>query len=260
MTISNNIEAGDTAELERRIGYHFQDGGLLRTALTHSSFHAAARGKHGASGEESERFADNERLEFLGDAILDWLVSESLYELFPEAQEGSLSRARSNLVCAENFFAVGDRLDLGRYLLLGPGEEKTGGRGKQTLLGNALEALVAAIYLDGGVGAARGFVDAHILNGVEDRGLELSAAADSKTRLQEMLRVRHLSNPRYALASSTGPGHRKIFLVELWLDDRMLAEGRGSSKKAAEQEAAAAAIENFSELAEFARDDGSSTA
>lgn len=240
MTNPSKIEAGDTAELERRIGYHFQDGALLRTALTHSSFRGA---------ESDEAVADNERLEFLGDAILDWLVSESLYKLFPEAKEGALSRARSSLVRAENFFAVGSHLDLGRYLLLGPGEEKTGGRGKLALLGNALEALVAAIYLDGGVGAARRFVDEHILDGVEARGLEAFALPDSKTRLQEMLQARRLSNPRYTLASSSGPAHEKIFLVELWLDGRMLAKGRGSSKKAAEQEAAAAAIEEFTEFA-----------
>ncbi len=234
MATPDSIEPADARELERRIGYQFQDPALLATALTHSSF----RGDPGHQDAE-----DNERLEFLGDAILDWLVSESLYRLFPDAQEGALSRARSNLVCAEGFHGVAERLDLGRYLRIGPGEEKTGGRAKPALLANAVEALAAAIYLDGGAEAARKFVGEFVLAEIEEQGLESFAAADSKTQLQEMLQARRQSPPRYQLAASTGPDHEKTFLVELWLGDRVIAQGSGPTKKAAEQQAAATAMD-----------------
>lgn len=216
-------------ELENRIGYRFRDQELLLCALTHSSF-------RGGEGNQDAEY--NERLEFLGDAVIGFLVSESLYRLFPALPEGKLSRVRSNLVRAENFSSVAEGLDLGRYLRLGPGEEKTGGRSKQTLLANALEALVAALYLDGGTDAAARFVREHLLREVEEQGPDSFAAADCKTALQEFLQARRLPAPRYQLVRTRGPDHSKTFLVELWVGERMLADGRGASKKAAEQEAA----------------------
>lgn len=224
---------GDAAELEKRLGYRFRDPALLQQALTHSS----CRGFEG--GRNS---SDNERLEFLGDSIVGFIVSEALYRFSPEMSEGKLSRIKSNLVNAVSFRQVAEQLELGRFLLLGPGEEKTGGRQKQALLSDAVEALVAALYLDGGLEAARHFVQENLLQAVEQQGPESFAAADYKTTLQEYLQARRLPGARYDLAGAAGPDHSKTFLVKLWLGDRRVSQGKGASKKAAEQQAAEQAL------------------
>ena len=226
---SGETQEHPTAELEQLLGYRFRRPELLLQALTHSSY-------RGEDGHQSA--TDNERLEFFGDAILGFLVSEALYRLSPSMQEGELSRARSNLVRAESFHRVAERLQLGRFLRLGAGEEKTGGRTKMTVLADAVEAVVAAIYLDGGLDVAEKFVREHLLRDVEEQGPESFAAADSKTRLQEVLQARGQSAPRYVLAETTGPGHNRTFLIELRIGEKLFATGRGRSKKAAEQEAA----------------------
>ena len=234
-------------ELEQRLGYQFRHPALLQQALTHSS----CRGLEG--GRNS---SDNERLEFLGDSIVGFIVSEALYQLSPEMSEGKLSRIKSNLVNAASFREVAEQLELGRFLRLGPGEEKTGGRQKPTLLSDAVEALVAALYLDGGLEAARHFVQQNLLQAVEQQGPESFAGADYKTSLQEYLQARRLPVARYDLAGETGPDHSKTFLVELWLGDRCLSQGRGASKKSAEQQAAEQALEILANEANAAREKG----
>lgn len=220
--------------LEEHLGYQFRNRALLVQALTHGSCRGASAA--GAS-------PDNERLEFLGDSIIGFFVSEALYRSSPALDEGKLSRIKSNLVNAASLRRVAEKLDLGRYLLLGPGEEKSGGRKKPAILSDALEALVAALYLDGGLEPALLFVREHLLEEVERLGPESFAAADFKTVLQEFLQARRMPAARYDLARTFGPDHRKTFLVELWLGDKCLSQGEGATKKAAEQVAARQALD-----------------
>lgn len=233
--MDRTADAPDPLEtLEAQLGYTFRDRKLAVQALTHRSHRGA---------EDEKQALHNERLEFLGDSIVGFLVSESLFRLLPTFSEGKLSRIKSNLVNASNLRRVAERLNLGRYLRLGPGEEKTGGREKQALLANAVEALVAALYLDGGLVVARGFVEQYLLLEMDRRGVEPLARADIKSSLQEFLQARRMPAARYELAKSYGPDHSKTFLIELWLDDRRLAQGKGASKKTAEQKAARQALE-----------------
>ncbi|MFQ5817385.1 MAG: ribonuclease III [Terriglobia bacterium] len=218
--------------LEQALGYAFRDRELLAQALTHRSHRGAGR----LAG------CDNERLEFLGDAILGFLVTEQLYSLGARLREGVLSRIKSNLVSARQLHQVAVRLDLGRHLRLGSGEEKTGGRHKQTILANALEALVAAVYLDGGLPAARTVVRRLLVEELEARGMEHLAQADYKSALQEHLQGRKQLPARYELVATRGPEHRKEFSVAVWVDDVLVAKGRGVTKKAAEQQAAKQAL------------------
>lgn len=223
--------------LEQSLGYVFRDRELLEQALTHRSHRSQA----------NTGTSDNERLEFLGDAILGFLVSEQLYSLASGMREGTLSRIKSNLVSARQFHQVAVRLDLGRYLRLGPGEEKTGGRHKQTILANAVEALVAAVYLDGGLPAARAVVQRLLLEDLEARGMEHLARADYKSALQEHLQALKQPPARYELIATRGPEHQKQFTVALWVGDARLAEGQGVTKKAAEQQAARQALARLRE-------------
>ncbi|MFQ5777739.1 MAG: ribonuclease III [Terriglobia bacterium] len=231
------VERGpeEPVQLEARLGYQFLDRQLLARALTHRSH----RGLNGRPADEG----DNERLEFLGDAILGFAVSDVLYSQFPGLSEGKLSRIKANLVNRRSLYQVADRLELGRYLRLGPGEEKTGGRKKQAILANAVEALLAAIYRDGGWESARQFVEEFFLEAVQEGTLERLVRADYKSAMQEYLQSERLPGARYRTAESHGPEHRKTFIVELWVGERLLASGQGASKKAAEQEAARRALE-----------------
>ena len=231
MVAPTEESAQPVREFEDRLGYTFRDPGLLLQALTHSSFRGTGGGP------------DNERLEFLGDSIVGFLVSEALYRLLPSYPEGKLSRIKSNLVSAPSFHRVAEEMNLGRYLQLGPGEEKTGGRAKQALLADAVEAVVAALYLDGGMEPARKFVEERLLVELERQGLEVFASADYKTALQEYLQARRMPAARYETARSYGPDHKKTFLVELSVGERRLAEGQGGTKKAAEQRAAHRALD-----------------
>ncbi|HXE74065.1 MAG TPA: ribonuclease III [Candidatus Xenobia bacterium] len=219
------------AALEERVGHRFTRRELLDQALTHRS----RRGPGAAA-------LDNERLEFLGDAIIGFVVSSALYRLFPDLNEGKLSRIKANLVSASHLRRVADELDLGSYLRLGPGEEKTGGRFKQAILANALEGLVAALYLDGGIEVARRFVEEFVLPEVRPDSLEPLARADYKSALQEYLQARKLPPARYETVETRGPEHRKIFTVELWAGSQCLARAEGASKKQAEQQAARRAL------------------
>jgi ribonuclease-3 len=222
------------------IGYRFQNPQLLLEALTHSSY----------AQEAAERTRDNEQLEFLGDAVLNFLVSVLLADAFPELEEGKLTRARSRLVGAAHLSTVAARLDLGNYLRLGRGEEKTGGRTKPALLVNALEAVVAALYRDGGLDAARQFIERFILP--ED----LAASADDlflidyKSALQEYLQAGRQAPAEYRVVEEAGPEHEKTFTVEVLAGENLVARGRGGSKKAAEQQAARTVLERLGKKAE----------
>ena len=223
--------------LQDLIGYRFQNPQLLLEALTHSSY----------AQESPGNGRDNEQLEFLGDAVLNFLVSVALVNAFPEWEEGKLTRARSRLVAAAHLGQVGTRLDLGSYLRLGRGEEKTGGRNKAALFVNALEALVAALFRDGGLAIAEGFVARFILPADLPACGEELFSVDYKSALQEYLQAGRRSNADYQVVEETGPEHQKTFTVEVVAGGDVVARGRGTSKKAAEQEAARIVLERLRE-------------
>jgi ribonuclease-3 len=227
-------------ELEQLVGYRFSEPQLLLEALTHSSYAQEAPG----------HLHDNEQLEFLGDAVLNFLVSVRLAESFPEYQEGKLSLARARLVGAEHLATVAVRLDLGRYLRLGRGEEKTGGRSNCGLLVNALEALLAAIYRDGGLEPCREFVERFVLPPDLAACAEELISPNYKSALQEYLHAELLPPPRYRVIEEEGPEHRKIFVMEVTVAERGAAHGRGGTKKAAEQQAARSMLELLGRKAE----------
>jgi ribonuclease-3 len=224
------------AELDRIVGHCFCDRSLLERALTHSS---AA----GDAGQSSP--ADNERLEFLGDAVLGMLVSDHLLAAFPGWSEGHLSRGRARLVNSASLTAAAQRLGLGEHMRLGRGEEKSGGREKPALLANVFEALVGALYLDGGLAPAREFVMRSLLvPAIEEHG-DLLGRGDFKSELQELLQKNGWPLAEYSIVRETGPDHRKTFLVEVSVAGRVTATGSGSSKKESEQSAAQQALEQL---------------
>jgi ribonuclease III len=221
------------AELQQRISYVFREPVLLERALTHKSF-----------ANEHRLSENNERMEFLGDAVLDLVVSEQLMEAWPDASEGHLSRLRAGVVSEPSLSAVARTIDLGAFLRLGRGEEQTGGRNKDSLLANALEALVASLYLDGGIVEAARFIRQHFAG----RFTLLQAAggaADHKTALQELCQERLKVLPEYRIASEEGPDHEKRFTVELTVRGDVVGRGTGRSKKEAEQTAAKEAFEKL---------------
>ncbi len=231
-TLERRAKAATLEELEARLGHRFRDRAWLVQALTHRSHRPPEGGD----------VADNERLEFLGDAILGFIVSDVLCRRLPQLSEGQLSRIRANLVNRRSLGLLAKRLEVGLYLRLGPGEEKTGGREKQAILSNAVEALVAALYLDGGLEPVRQFLENYLLVDLERRKLGPLARADYKSLLQERLQARRLPAAHYELVETRGPDHRKRFTIELWVGEKRLARGGGASKKAAEQQAARRAL------------------
>jgi len=233
------------AALEERLGYKFSSRALLERALTHSSAVPELR----ASGAEEASCAtlpmDNERLEFLGDAVLGLLATEYLLANFPEWSEGQLSKGRARIVNAGSLEAAARRLGLGEHLRLGRGEEKTGGREKQTLLADAFEAVVAGVYLDAGLGPAREVLRQVLFEqALEERGDRI-ADSDRKSALQEFLQGRGRTPAEYRLTGESGPDHQKLFLIEVWVDGERMAEGEGATKKEAEQRAASSALEKL---------------
>ena len=237
--------AAELASLESRIDHHFSDLELLRRALTHSSL---AHESHAASSP----LHDNEQMEFLGDAILGFLISEALVRRYPESREGDLSRRKAHLVSAAHLHGVARRLDLGSFLELGRSEEMSGGRAKKTLLVDALEALIAAIYLDGGDAAARSFVFGHILDAPfaadEDAGTDIQPAITNfKSALQELAQSKKLPQPRYAIVRERGPEHSKVFTVEVRVGKEFTGQAEGRTKKVAAQRAARAVYERLKE-------------
>ena len=230
---------------EERLGYKLSSRALLDRALTHSSAvpELKASGTEEAGGAVLPK--DNERLEFLGDAVLELLASEYLLSTFPEWSEGQLSKSRARIVNAGSLEAVAKRLRLGEHLRLGRGEEKTGGREKQTLLADAFEAVVAGIYLDAGLGPAREVLRRLLFeHALEERG-ERIAESDRKSALQEFLQGRGRPPAEYRLAGESGPDHQKVFSIEVWVDGERMATGEGSTKKEAEQRAARSAMEQL---------------
>lgn len=224
-------------DLEGRIGHRFSDRSLLERALTHRSRaheEGAPRGEH------------YERMEFLGDSLLGFLVADWLVARDPEADEGDLTRRKQAIVSTEPLAEVARALGLGKALRLGRGEEETGGREKPSLLADAFEAVLAAVYRDGGVRAARAFVRRHLegrLVAIETGGL--GAPEDFKTRFQEAVQARLRVTPRYRIVSRTGPSHAVQFEAEVLVGDTVAGRGRGSSRKQAEQDAARMALQEW---------------
>lgn len=242
-------------ELQQRLGYRFHDPRLLEISLTHSSavpeLRTAAESVGG--GDPASEIRDNERLEFLGDAVLDLLASEYLLEKFPSWSEGQLSRSRAYLVNAQALEAAARRLGLGEFLRLGRGEEKTGGREKAAIIADALEAIVAAIYLDSGLDAARQLLRRVLFeSALENVGINI-ADSDRKSALQEFLQGKGLPPAEYRLAGETGPDHQKQFYVEVWSVGELLASGEGSTKKEAEQKAARVALQRLQQSRSLAK-------
>ncbi len=211
-------------DFEDKIGYHFKNQGLLRQALTHSSY---------ANERHMKKLSDNERLEFLGDAVLEIISSDFLYHNYPDVPEGQLTKLRASIVCEPTLALCTKELDLGDYLYLGRGENQTGGRNRKSILSDALEAVIGAIYLDGGFANAKEFVLKFILTDIEHKQLFY----DSKTILQEVVQGEH-EQLDYRLVGESGPDHDKSFSVEVWIGEQKISEGSGHTKKAAEQEAA----------------------
>lgn len=220
--------------LEARLGYRFKDRGLLEHALTHRSK---------AHEDPSGGVVDNESLEFLGDSVLGLVVAEALFHAFPGFTEGQKSKVKADLVSTASLAALAERLGLGEYMILGRGEEKTGGRRKQALLADTYEALIAAIYLDGGLEPVRQFLRRELAAGIEEARRPDYFGRDHKSRLQERLQALGRPLPSYRVASEVGPDHRKLFLVEVVVGDDVIAHGSGRTKKEAEQEAARAAMD-----------------
>ena len=218
-------------ELERTIGYTFQNESFLRTALTHSSY----------ANETRAHCPYNERQEFLGDAVLSIIVSDYLFHTFHLA-EGELTKLRASIVCEKSLYEYAQRLNLGEHLLLGHGEESGGGRKRPSVLADAVEAMLAAIYLDGGMEAAKGF----ILDYIKEKAETVSHTRhplDYKTALQEIVQKNREETLTYRLKGESGPDHDKRFLIELLINSNVIAQGEGRSKKEAEQEAARQALE-----------------
>ena len=223
----------DIKGLQEKLGYLFRDESLLRAALYHSSY---------ANEHRAQQIASNERLEFLGDAVLGFVTAEFLFRRFPEAPEGELTRTRAALVREESLFEVAQSLELGQCLQLGRGEESGGGRSRPSILADATEAVFAAVYLDGGMEAARALIHRVLLEKV-DIELAESRRRDYKTELQELVQRKGQQTLRYELIDQTGPDHAKEFTVAVLLNGETVGQGTGRSKKEAEQLAARCALE-----------------
>jgi ribonuclease-3 len=219
--------------LQTAIAYRFRDRGLLEHAMTHTSR---------ANEDVSGGVADNESLEFLGDAVLGFIVADLLFREFPDRDEGEKSKMKAMLVSTATLARVAERLGLGDHLLLGRGEEKTGGRRKQALLADGCEALIAAMYLDGGIEQARAFIARELAGFIEDLRRDGLSAQDYKSTLQELVQGRNRPPPEYRVIGAAGPDHQKLFDVEVVVAGEPLARATGPSKKEAEQEAARLAL------------------
>ena len=212
-------------ELQERIGYRFKNKNLLRQALTHSSY---------ANEKHMSKLSDNERLEFLGDAVLEIVSSEFLFQNYPKMPEGDLTKLRASIVCEPTLALCTKEMDLGKYLFLGKGEDMTGGRKRKSILSDALEALIGSIYLDGGFASAKEFILRFILTDIEHKQLFY----DSKTILQEIVQAEFKEELSYRIIAETAPDHDKLFEVEALIGEQVIGTGEGRTKKSAEQEAA----------------------
>ena len=224
----------DLNECMDKLGYRFREDGLLRRALTHSSL----------AVEQHRMGEDNERLEYLGDAVLEHLVSRHLFDTHPEMREGALTRLRSSLVCESALAFAARRLELGKYIRLSRGEEQCGGRDKDSILSDAFEAVLAAVYLDGGLEEADRLVRQHVLSA--ENQPQRTSTKDSKTAFQELIHADHKGRAiRYELVNESGPDHKKQFTMRVLVDEEEWGVGSGPSKQAAGQAAAQMAIERY---------------
>ena len=220
-------------ELEKKLNYTFRDQALLSEALSHSSY---------ANEHRSAHLRSNERLEFLGDSVLGFVTAEFLFAQHPDLPEGDLTRIRAALVCEQSLYEVARKLDLGRYLKLGRGEEAGGGRTRTSILADATEAVFAAVYLDGGIGAASALIHRVLLDAEREEVVE-ERRRDYKTALQELVQRQADQVLTYRMVGEEGPDHNKTFVAEVRLNGQPLGTGSGHSKKEAEQAAAKAALE-----------------
>ena len=223
------LDAKRRKEIEHRIGYTFHNPALLEKALTHSSY---------SNEHRLGKLNNNERLEFLGDAVLEVVSSEFLYKKYPERPEGELTKQRASMVCEQTLALCARDLELGSYLLLGRGEDMTGGRERASVTSDAMEAMIGAINLEGGFANAKEYIDRYILNDIENKQLFF----DSKTILQEIVQGEMECEPVYELTGEEGPNHNKKFTVQVLIREQVYGTGSGRTKKAAEQEAAYAAL------------------
>ncbi|EJL30051.1 RNAse III [Brevibacillus brevis] len=219
------------AQLQEMIGFRFRDESVLRQAFTHSSYVNEQRGK---------RISDNERLEFLGDAVLELTVSQFLYKTFPKMSEGEMTKLRAAIVCEPSLVKFAELLNFGDLVLLGKGEELTGGRQRPALLADVFEAFVGALYLDQGLDAVFSFMEKYVYPRI-DKG-EFAQVTDFKSQLQEFVQQDNLGDIHYRIVEEKGPAHNREFVSEVLLNNRSLGIGSGRSKKEAEQQAAARAL------------------
>jgi ribonuclease-3 len=219
--------------VEEKLGYTFRDRSLLLHALTHSSY---------ANEHRGEGLTSNERLEFLGDSVLGMVVADYLFRTHPDMPEGDLTRTRAALVCEGSLYEVAKTLNLGEYLRLGKGEDAGGGRKRPSILADATEAVLAAVYLDGGITPVRGIIQKLIL----DKEQEKAVDRDHKTALQELVQRTPGQNIVYQLVDEQGPDHARVFVMEVSVGGKPVGQGRGRTKKEAEQMAARAALEKLS--------------
>ena len=216
-------------ELQQKIDYQFKDENLLFTAVTHSSY---------ANEHKLHKIHHNERLEFLGDAVLEIVSSDFLFKNFPDMAEGQMSKKRASLVCEPTLAYCARQIGLGKYLMLGKGEDMGGGRNRDSILSDALEAVIGSIYLDGGLNKASKFIMTHVLNDIEHKAM----FQDSKTILQEILQKNHRDPITYEVVDMKGPEHNRLFVMQVKLGDAVIGQGSGRTKQAAGQEAAYHAI------------------
>jgi len=251
MSVKSTSYSSELTSLEQAIGYSFAHPALLEQALTHSSQAREAEALRPGAGD---RVRDNEQLEFLGDAVLGLVTTEELFRRFPQFSEGQLSKLRAHLVSKNHLINVAERLELGRYLRLGRGEEKSGGRGKSALLVDALEAILGAVYLDAGFDTARPIILKHIVLPELETFVSLGTAGkitDYKSALQERLQAEGRPQPAYVLVNESGPEHQKTFTIEAQLltnangKAEFTARAKGSTKKNAEQDAARQVLDHL---------------
>ena len=223
------ITEEDISRFEQLIGYTFRDKALITQAFTHSSF---------VNEKKINKHPDYERLEFLGDAVLEMLSSSFLFRSFPDKKEGEMSKMRASLVCEPALAYDAEAINLKSYIQLGKGEEQTGGRNRESIIADVMEAVIGALYLDGGIQEAKRFVDAYVLSNIE----AVQMFVDSKSMLQEMTQGENLGEIKYEICGESGPEHDKIFEVRVFVGEKKLGEGAGKTKKAAEQQAAYQAV------------------
>jgi ribonuclease-3 len=235
----NGVAIETLSDFQRRVGYEFRDFALLERALTHKSF---------TNEHRESRSPNNERLEFLGDAVLGFVIGELIYRFFPDLQEGALSKIKAHLVSSTTLAAKARDLGIGRFLRLGAGEARSGGAEKLSLVADAFEALIAAMYMDGGLQAASDFI--RRVFGPEIAGIDVGDLSfhDYKTALQETAQALGLPLPEYRVVDEFGPDHEKAFVVELSWDGAAFSYGRGPSKRDAQRKAAKEALKKLGRL------------